>query len=267
MASARDLITLFVALETISIPTFILAAFRKHDRASNEAGVKYYLIGVLSSALMLYGMSLIFGVTGTTKLSEISNYVTNARQRTAAHGRDLLVARRLRVQGQRGAVPLLGAGHLRRRTDAGDRVPLGRVEGRRVRRADQHHLLRVLRRQRQGDRRVVAGAVGARGGVDDTRQPHRAAADEHRAHAGVLVDRAGRVHARAVRRRGHRRRQRRPRHRGRLDDRGGGLPPDLRRDEPGRVRRGHRGRAPHAQRRDLVVRRPVPDVARARGHR
>ena len=79
MASARDLITLFVALETISIPTFILAAFRKHDRKSNEAGVKYYLIGVLSSALMLYGMSFIFGVTGTTKLSAISAYV-------AAHG-------------------------------------------------------------------------------------------------------------------------------------------------------------------------------------
>jgi NADH-quinone oxidoreductase subunit N len=69
MASARDLITLFVALETISIPTFILAAFRKHDRKSNEAGVKYYLIGVLSSAFMLYGMSLIFGITGSTLLA------------------------------------------------------------------------------------------------------------------------------------------------------------------------------------------------------
>ena len=80
MASARDLITLFVALETISIPTFILAAFRKHDRNSNEAGVKYYLIGVLSSALMLYGMSLIFGVTGATKLSSIGDV---RRRRTA----------------------------------------------------------------------------------------------------------------------------------------------------------------------------------------
>ncbi len=78
MASARDLVTLFVALETISIPTFILATYRKHDRRSNEAGVKYYLIGVLSSALMLYGMSLIFGQTGTTLLSGISAYVTNA---------------------------------------------------------------------------------------------------------------------------------------------------------------------------------------------
>jgi NADH-quinone oxidoreductase subunit N len=76
MASARDLITIFVALETISIPTFILAAYRKHDRVSNEAGVKYYLIGVLSSALMLYGMSLIFGYAGSTRLADISNFVT-----------------------------------------------------------------------------------------------------------------------------------------------------------------------------------------------
>ncbi|MCU1427244.1 MAG: proton-translocating NADH-quinone oxidoreductase, chain [Actinomycetia bacterium] len=76
MASARDLITLFVALETISLPTYILAAFRKHDRASNEAGIKYYLIGVLSSAVMLYGMSLIFGLAGSTKLSEIYKHVS-----------------------------------------------------------------------------------------------------------------------------------------------------------------------------------------------
>ncbi|HWS45149.1 MAG TPA: NADH-quinone oxidoreductase subunit N [Acidimicrobiia bacterium] len=75
MASSRDLISLFVALETISIPTFVLATWRKHDRKSNEAGVKYYLIGVLSSAIMLYGMSLIFGVTGSTLLSDIRTYL------------------------------------------------------------------------------------------------------------------------------------------------------------------------------------------------
>ena len=85
MASARDLITLFVALETISIPTFILAAWRKHDRKSNEAGVKYYLIGVLASALMLYGMSLIYGVTGATKLGDIHDYIV-------AHGSNSLIA-------------------------------------------------------------------------------------------------------------------------------------------------------------------------------
>ncbi len=73
MASARDLISIFVALETISIPTFVLAGWRKHDSKSNEATIKYYLIGVLSSAVMLYGMSLVFGVTGgSTLLSDIA---------------------------------------------------------------------------------------------------------------------------------------------------------------------------------------------------
>jgi NADH-quinone oxidoreductase subunit N len=78
MASARDLISLFVSLETISIPTYILAGFRKHDRRSNEAAIKYYLIGAISSAVMLYGMSLIFGLTGTTLLSGIAQGVVHA---------------------------------------------------------------------------------------------------------------------------------------------------------------------------------------------
>ncbi len=71
MTSARDLISIFVALETISIPTYLLAGWRKYDTRSNEASVKYYLFGVLSSAVMLYGMSLIFGAVGSTLLSDI----------------------------------------------------------------------------------------------------------------------------------------------------------------------------------------------------
>src|SRR5919108_6275450 len=59
MASARDLISIFVALETLSIPTYLLAGWRKHDARSNEASLKYYLMGVLSSAVMLYGMSIV----------------------------------------------------------------------------------------------------------------------------------------------------------------------------------------------------------------
>ena len=72
MGSARDLLTIFVALETISIPTYMLAGWRKHDVRSNEAAVKYYIFGVLSSAVMLYGMSLIYGVVGSSLLSEIA---------------------------------------------------------------------------------------------------------------------------------------------------------------------------------------------------
>jgi NADH-quinone oxidoreductase subunit N len=71
MASARDLITIFVALELLSIPAYMLAAWRKGDERSNEAGMKYYLMGVFASAILLYGLSLAYGMGGSTKLSEI----------------------------------------------------------------------------------------------------------------------------------------------------------------------------------------------------
>src|SRR5918993_719542 len=73
MSSSRDLITIFVALETLSIPAYMLAGWRKRDLKSNEAALKYYLLGVLASAVMLYGMSLIYGFTGTTLLTEIGD--------------------------------------------------------------------------------------------------------------------------------------------------------------------------------------------------
>jgi NADH-quinone oxidoreductase subunit N len=78
MCSARDLISIFVALELISIPTFVLAGWKKHDSKSNEASIKYYLIGVISSAVMLYGMSLIYGLSGTTMLRGIFAYLQHA---------------------------------------------------------------------------------------------------------------------------------------------------------------------------------------------
>src|SRR5207302_640148 len=71
MSSARDLITIFVALEALSLPAYMLAGWRKRDLKSNEAALKYYLLGVLASAVMLYGMSLIFGFTGSTLLTDI----------------------------------------------------------------------------------------------------------------------------------------------------------------------------------------------------
>jgi NADH-quinone oxidoreductase subunit N len=71
MCSSRDLITIFIALETLSIPAYMLAGWRKRDTKSNEASIKYYLLGVVASAVMLYGMSLVYGVTGATQLSVI----------------------------------------------------------------------------------------------------------------------------------------------------------------------------------------------------
>ena len=75
MASSRDLISVFVALEFLSIPAYMLAAWRKRDTKSNEAGMKYFLLGVFASAVMLYGMSLLYGAANTTLLVDLGKSV------------------------------------------------------------------------------------------------------------------------------------------------------------------------------------------------
>lgn len=76
IASSRDLIAIFVSLETITLPAIVLAGIRKNDLRSNEAALKFFLFSVLSTALMLFGMSLIYGITGSTNLAEISAALT-----------------------------------------------------------------------------------------------------------------------------------------------------------------------------------------------
>jgi NADH-quinone oxidoreductase subunit N len=71
MSSSRDLVSLFIGLELVSIPAYLLAAWRKRDLKSNEAGLKYMLMGVFASGLMLYGMSMLYGAAGDTRLSVI----------------------------------------------------------------------------------------------------------------------------------------------------------------------------------------------------
>jgi NADH-quinone oxidoreductase subunit N len=72
MPSSRDLLMLFLSLEIVSATGFIAAGFRKGDARSNEGALKFLLIGVLSTAVMLFGMSLVYGFTGSLKLSEIA---------------------------------------------------------------------------------------------------------------------------------------------------------------------------------------------------
>jgi NADH-quinone oxidoreductase subunit N len=68
MPASRDLLMLFISLELVSAPGFLMAAFRKGDLKGNEGGLKFFIIGVLSTAVMLYGMSMIIGLTGETQL-------------------------------------------------------------------------------------------------------------------------------------------------------------------------------------------------------
>ncbi|MBI4731947.1 MAG: NADH-quinone oxidoreductase subunit N [Chloroflexi bacterium] len=77
MASAADLVMLYLAIETTSIPLYILAGFLKDDDKSTESGFKYLLFGALTSAVLLYGFSLIYGFTGKTGLYELSLYFHN----------------------------------------------------------------------------------------------------------------------------------------------------------------------------------------------
>jgi len=71
LSASRDLITIFLSLELSSIPQYILAGWGK-DKKSSEAGLKYLLLGAVASSLLLYGMALLYGATGTTLLDDIA---------------------------------------------------------------------------------------------------------------------------------------------------------------------------------------------------
>ncbi len=76
MASSADLIMLYLAIETTSIPMYILAGFFKMDTKSTEAGFKYLLFGAMTSAIMLYGFSLLYGFSGSTSFDELAKSIT-----------------------------------------------------------------------------------------------------------------------------------------------------------------------------------------------
>lgn len=75
MAKANDLIIVFLGLETLSISIYVLVGFLRTNLKSNEASLKYFLLGAFSSAFLLYGMAFVYGATGSTKLPEIAKQV------------------------------------------------------------------------------------------------------------------------------------------------------------------------------------------------
>ena len=78
MASAGDLITVYLGLELMALSIYVLAGFMRRDNRSNEAAIKYLLLGAFSSGIMLYGMSLLYGLSGTTNLTGILLYLKQA---------------------------------------------------------------------------------------------------------------------------------------------------------------------------------------------
>ena len=77
LAATRDLIGIFVALELTSLSQYVLVAFRK-DRLGSEAGLKYLLLGAVASAVLLYGMAMLLGLSGSTGLGDITRFIAGA---------------------------------------------------------------------------------------------------------------------------------------------------------------------------------------------
>ncbi len=75
MVSANDLMSLYVGLELQSLALYVVAAMRRDDLKATEAGLKYFVLGALSSGMLLYGASLLYGFTGTTQLDQIVNMI------------------------------------------------------------------------------------------------------------------------------------------------------------------------------------------------
>jgi len=73
LISAASMLTVYLGLELIALPSYALVALRRDDQRSTEAAMKYFVLGSLASGLLLYGMSLIYGVTGTLNLAQVAN--------------------------------------------------------------------------------------------------------------------------------------------------------------------------------------------------
>ena len=153
MVSASDLIALYLGLELQSLALYVLAAIRRDNLRSSEAGLKYFVLGALSSGMLLYGASLLYGFTGSTSFSAIAS-VGARRWRGRQHRprrRPRVSPGRARLQDLGRALPYVDARRLRRRADAGDGVLRRRAQAR------GHGAARARARRRfPGDARPVA---------------------------------------------------------------------------------------------------------------
>ena len=132
MISAADLIALYLGLELMSLSLYVVAASNRDSVRSTEAGLKYFVLGALSSGMLLYGCSLIYGFTGTVSFAGIAKATQGGAGIGLIFGLVFLFAGLL-LQGFGGAVPHVDARRLRGRADAGHRVLRRRAEDRRHR--------------------------------------------------------------------------------------------------------------------------------------
>jgi len=194
MAQAGDLIVVFLALELLSIPLYVLAAFDRPRVESEEAGLKYFLLGAFATGFVVYGTALVFGATGTTSLNGIVTFLGSHEHPgllLTIGAALILVGLGFKIaavpfhmwtpdvyQGSPTAVTAFMA--------SGAKIGLRRIA------ACVRHCVPIHRRGY--DRR----ALGDRRSDDDPRQPGRHLAEQHQTHAGLFQHRPRRVHSHGV---------------------------------------------------------------------
>ena len=142
MAAGFDIVLIFIGLELMAISTYVLVGFLRRDRRSNEAALKYLLLGAFSSGIFAYGLSLLYGLTGSTNLGDIGTGSRDSCQRSAQSGCDRRLADhddRTAVQDCRRPFSSVGAGCLRRRAHLHYRIHVRRGQSRGMGDAVAHH--------------------------------------------------------------------------------------------------------------------------------
>ena len=112
MASGFDIVLIFIGLELMAISTYVLVGFLRRDRRSNEAALKYFLLGAFSSGIFAYGLSLFYGLAGNTNLGVIApraRAMFNPAIQTHRHHRAAHHDDRAAVQDCRRAISSVGA--------------------------------------------------------------------------------------------------------------------------------------------------------------
>ena len=189
--ASNDLLTMFVALEVLSLPLYLLCGLARRRRLlSHEAAMKYFLLGAFSSAFFLFGIAMLYGFSGSVSLSAHRvRGVQQHRQPDAAVRRDRAGRHRAAVQDRRGALPGLEAGRLPGRAHADHRADGVLRGGVGLRRA----AARLLRGVRHRELVLAARALGGRRPHHGGRRRHRHHPDRRQAAPRLLLDRARRV--------------------------------------------------------------------------
>ncbi len=194
LASAKDLAGAFVALELVTITFYILVAYMRRNVGSLEAGVKYLILGALSTGFLVYGIAWVYGSTGTMSLTEIVKSATpNSANPTAPALRHRAGDGRPRLQDRRRAHASLDPGCLSGCAHPHHRVSISRLQGRRFHPVDPFP--RTLPRQRAHPRPGAQPAAHPRRRHAAFRQPRRHSANQLQAPARLLVHRPRRVPA------------------------------------------------------------------------